>query len=139
MDILQWLVGKKCVKVQSFGHLSYFKRQNAPKGAPQYCIEGCPNGDTCPYNAVKLYLESDSKWFRDSATREVDPSDEMVKEAITKTQYGKCVFKCDNDVVDHQTVNMHPTDTLRNVCYFITISGKFCCNKGKFPLIADKL
>ena len=106
MDILQWLVGKKCVKVQSFGHLSYFKRQNAPKGAPEYCIEGCPNGDTCPYNAVKLYLESDSKWFRDSATREVDPSDEMVKEAIAKTQYGKCVFKCDNNVVDHQTVNM---------------------------------
>ena len=30
----------------------------------------------------------------------------MVKAAITNTQYGKCVYKCDNDVVDHQTVNL---------------------------------
>ncbi len=105
-DILQWLIGKKCVKVQSFGKLSYFTEANAPHGAPEYCIQGCPKGDTCPYNAVKLYLESDSVWFRGSAARKIDPTDEEVKAAITNTQYGKCVYKCDNNVVDHQTVNM---------------------------------
>ena len=47
MDILQWLIGKKCKKVQSFGTLSYFKRENAPEGSPEYCIEGCPAADTC--------------------------------------------------------------------------------------------
>ena len=105
-DILQWLIGKKCIKVQSFGTLSYFTRKNAPAGSPDYCIEGCPVGDTCPYNAMKLYLESDSSWFRSAATHNDNPTDEMVKEAITNSQYGKCVFKCDNDVVDHQTLNM---------------------------------
>ncbi len=105
-DILQWLIGKKCLKVQSFGKLSYFKEKNAPKGSPDYCIHGCPVGDTCPYNAVKLYLEDDSEWFRSVATKEIDCTDEMVKAAITNTQYGKCVYKCDNDVVDHQTLNM---------------------------------
>lgn len=106
MDILQWLVNKKCKKVQSFGCLSYFRKENAPEGAPEYCIEGCPN-ETCPYNAVKLYLDDkENDWFRSAATRQSNPSDEMVKEALSKTQYGKCVFKCDNDVVDHQTVNL---------------------------------
>lgn len=107
MDLLQWLVGKKCKKVQSFGTLTYFKEKNMPEGAPDYCIEGCPKGDTCPYNAVKLYLEDkDNYWFRTTCAREANPTDEMIEKAIRTTQYGKCVFKCDNDVVDHQTVNL---------------------------------
>ena len=107
MDILQWLIGKKCKKVQSFGSLTYFKRENAPEDAPDYCIEGCPHGETCPYNAVKLYLDDKKNdWFRTTATREANPTDEMVEHTLRTSQYGKCVFKCDNDVVDHQTVNM---------------------------------
>lgn len=107
MDILQWLIGKKCKKVQSFGTLSYFKEENAPKDAPQYCIEGCPEGDRCPYNAVKLYLDDkENDWFRSTCARTVNPTDEQIEHALRTTQYGKCVFRCDNDVVDHQTVNL---------------------------------
>ena len=107
MDILQWLIGKKCKKVQSFGTLSYFRRENAPEGSPEYCIQGCPHGDTCHYNAVKLYLEEkDVNWFAGHATHDSNPTPEKIIDTITNTQYGKCVYKCDNDVVDHQTVNM---------------------------------
>lgn len=107
MDILQWLIGKKCRKVQSFGTLSYFKKSNAPAGAPEYCIEGCPHGETCPYNAVKLYLDDkENDWFRTTCTRTANPTDEDVEHSLRTTQYGKCVFQCDNDVVDHQTVNL---------------------------------
>ncbi len=107
LDILQWLIGKKCLKVQSFGTLTHFKRANAPEGSPEYCIDGCPCADTCPYNAVKLYLDDkENDWFRTTSTREANPTDEMVEKALRTTQYGKCVYKCDNDVVDHQTVNM---------------------------------
>lgn len=107
MDILQWLVGKKCKKVQSFGALSYFKEENAPTDATDYCIQGCPHLDTCPYNAIKLYLDDkENEWFRTTCAREDNPTDEMIIDAITNTQYGKCVFKCDNNVVDHQTVNL---------------------------------
>ena len=112
MDILQWLVGKKCKKVQSFGSLSYFTRENAPEGAPERCIDGCPHGDTCPYNSVKLYLKSDSKWFRRSSTQLIDPTDADVERALRETQYGKCVYKCDNNVVDHQVVNLEFEDGL---------------------------
>jgi len=107
MDILQWLLGKQCKKVQSFGALSYFKLDNAPEGSPEYCIEGCPEADTCPYNAVKLYLDDkENEWLRTTSTREADPTDEMVEKALRSTQYGKCVYKCDNDVVDHQVVTL---------------------------------
>ncbi len=107
LDILQWLLGKKCLKVQSFGSLRHFKAENAPKNAPERCIDGCPVGERCPYNAVKLYLDDKTNdWFRTTCAREADPTDEMVEHALRTTQYGKCVYKCDNDVVDHQTVNM---------------------------------
>lgn len=107
MDILQWLLGKRCEKIQSFGSLTHFVAKNAPEGAPDYCIQGCPVGEKCPYNAIKLYLDDkENDWFRTTCAREANPTDEMITKAITETQYGKCVYKCDNNVVDHQTVNM---------------------------------
>lgn len=122
MDILQWLVGKKCTKVHSFGSLKYFRKENAPEGAPEYCIEGCPKADECYYNAVKLYLEDEKNlWFREAATQKKVPTNEEVEEALRTTQYGKCVFKCDNNVVDHQVVNLEFEDGATvsfNMCAF---------------------
>ena len=107
LDLLQWLIGKKCKKIQSFGALSYFKKENMPEGTPQYCIEGCPVGETCPYNAVKVYLDDkENYWFRSTSTRNNNPTDEIVEQTIRTTQYGKCVYRCDNDVVDHQVVTI---------------------------------
>ena len=110
MDILAWLIGKKCTAVQSFGKLSYFKRENAPEGSPERCIDGCPVGDSCPYNAVKLYTERENNgyfnWFTGAATKQIEPTDEQILDAMRNTQYGKCVYKCNNNVVDHQTVNL---------------------------------
>ena len=107
LDLIQWLLGKKCNSIQSFGTLTHFRIENAPENTPDYCIQGCPIGNSCPYNAVKLYFDDkENEWFRTTCTREAEPTDEQVKNAITNTQYGKCVYKCDNDVVDHQTVNM---------------------------------
>lgn len=111
MDILQWLICKECTKVQSFGSLSHFNPENKPEGAPDYCIQGCPKADECPYNAVKLYYDDkDNEWFRGVATKKVNPTDEDVMKAITDGPYGRCVYACDNDVVDHQTVNMEFED-----------------------------
>lgn len=115
MDILAWLVGKKCKRVQSFGSLSYFKRENAPEGSPEYCIDGCPVSDSCPYNAKKLYLEATNDtsvglWFRTAATKMTVPTDKAVEKVLRTTEYGKCVFKCRNDVVDHQIVNLEFED-----------------------------
>ncbi|MBQ3125556.1 MAG: gfo/Idh/MocA family oxidoreductase, partial [Clostridia bacterium] len=113
MDILQWLVGRPCRRVQSFGTLSYFTEANRPAGAPERCIDGCPHGDTCPYNAVKLYLEDEKNgWFRRSSTHKIEPTNADVEEILRTTNYGRCVFGCDNDVVDHQVVNIEFADDI---------------------------
>lgn len=107
MDILQWLIGKKCTRVSSFGSLTYFTEKNAPADSPEYCIDGCPHGETCPYNAVKLYFDDkDNAWFRCASSKKTYPTDEDITEVLKNTQYGKCVFKCNNNVVDHQVVNL---------------------------------
>ena len=129
MDILAWLIGKPCLAVQSFGSRSYFNEKNAPAGAPERCIDGCPVADTCPYNSVKLYLEAtneqgNGRWFRTASTKLTAPTDAQVEHALRTTQYGKCVFKCDNDVVDHQVVNLQFAD---DICVSFTMSA---FNKG---------
>ena len=113
MDILAWLVGKKCTRVHSFGHLSHFVRENAPLDAPEYCIDGCPHEADCPYSALKLYLnEKKNDWFRPAAARRLNPTNEDVERAIKTTDYGKCVYKCPNNVVDHQVVNLEFEDNV---------------------------
>lgn len=113
IDILQWLLDKECKKVQSFGSTKHFNRANAPEGSPEYCIEGCPASNTCLYDAMKLYYDSKGNhWFRGAATLKPagKDTDAEVLKVLRTTQYGKCVYKCDNDVVDHQTVNMEFED-----------------------------
>lgn len=111
LDLLQWLMGRSCSRIQSFGSLRYFRPENAPVDAPDYCVQGCPHGEQCYYNAVKLYYDDkNNRWFRTASTGLVDPTDEDVLHTLKTTQYGKCVFKCDNDVVDHQVVNMEFED-----------------------------
>lgn len=107
MDILQWLVDDECIKVSSFGSLTHFHKENAPHGAPKRCLDGCPVQDECPYYAPKMYIERDD-WVG-AVLRTVvsnDTSDEGMMKALKDGPYGRCVYHCDNNVVDHQVVNL---------------------------------
>ena len=111
MDILAWLLGKKCKKVSSFGSLTYFRPECAPEGAPMRCDEGCPHADTCYYNAQKVYTEAGYNNFIVRALlKKSAESDEEILEALKTSPYGRCVFHCDNNVVDHQVVNLEFED-----------------------------
>lgn len=116
MDIIQWLLGKECERVQSFGSLKHFTKENQPEGAPDRCLDGCPYYDTCYYSVKKIYIENrGSGWLRGVATGKPvsEPeniTDEEVIEAMKTGPYGRCVYACDNDVVDHQVVNMEFED-----------------------------
>lgn len=102
MDILLWLMDRECKKAASFGSLRHFNKAHAPQGAPARCLDGCPHSQTCPYYAPKLYLTGNTGWPVDMLT--TDLTQEGIKNALYTGPYGRCVYHCDNDVVDRQTV-----------------------------------
>ncbi len=107
-DLLQWLIGKPCTKIQSYGFRSYFREENAPEGAPRRCLDGCPHKDTCCYYAPDVYKlpTAEVQHFKAIVAGKFDPTDDEVDEILKSSPYGRCVFHCDNDVVDHQIVHM---------------------------------
>ncbi len=120
MDILYYLLGKECKKVSSFGSLKHFKEDQAPVGSGTRCLVDCKIEDACPYSAKKIYL-GDKEWYSDTIRTVVAPenTNEAVAEALKSGPYGRCVYKCDNDVVDHQVVNLEFEDG-------ITVSFTMC-------------
>ena len=104
MDILLWLVGRDCLRVSSFGSLRRFTAENAPAGAPARCLDGCPHSESCPYYAPKIYLTGKTGWPVDVLTTDLTP--EGIRKALEEGPYGRCVYRCDNDVVDRQVVDL---------------------------------
>ena len=111
MDLIQWYMGCDCIKAQSFGSRIHFRRENAPEGSPEFCIEGCPHADECPYDAVKIYAVDDGRgnlWRRHAFRGKCETIDQ-VRQALHTTEfgeYGKCAYKCSNNVVDTQVVDL---------------------------------
>ena len=107
LDLLVWLTGRDCKSVSSYGALNYFKRENAPENCGDHCFE-CRYKDECKYNAVKFYTSYPAFAFA-SGRYFGDPNDKRaIERAFSKKDnpYARCVFKCDNDVVDNQVVNV---------------------------------
>ena len=110
-NILCWLLDKNCVSVSSVGSLKYFKESNAPKGSAARCVD-CQYVQSCPYSAVKIYLDNSDIGYRNGNRGwpcdilAENPTEEKLLDALRTGPYGRCVFRCDNNVVDHQIVNM---------------------------------
>lgn len=106
MDILCYLLDSKCEYLSSMGELHHFKVGNAPDLSSERCLS-CPSDveTNCPYSAKKIYLGDSIDWPLLSIISE-DLSYKGRKTALETGPYGRCVFRCDNDVVDHQMVNM---------------------------------
>ena len=102
LDILRWIVGERCEVISSFGDLSFFKEENAPANSANYCSD-C-RCESCIYRAKKLY--GDYKWMRGYFCCEIE-NDQIANEALVHSPYDRCVFRCDNDVVDHQVSIFH--------------------------------
>jgi Predicted dehydrogenases and related proteins len=105
LDWLRHIVGGECRRVSSFGRLSHFREEHAPSGSGQRCVS-CGVERDCPYSALRIYLgrydKGERDWPLDVLARPV--TREGLVSAIESGPYGRCVYRCDNDVVDHQVV-----------------------------------
>lgn len=109
LDWLRFIAGEKCLEVSSFGSLKHFVREEKPHdaGDATRCLD-CAYESRCPYSAIKIYLgmvkDGQTGWPVSVLTPTV--SDQSVMGALEAGPYGRCVYECDNDVVDHQVVNL---------------------------------
>ncbi len=108
MDIYLWLADKNCKSVSSFGSLSYLNKDNSPAGASERCNANCSVFDTCVYNPYKFYGDMIKKGNFGWPVNVVCGKNDMetLNHALKTGPYGKCVFNNDNNVVDHQVVNL---------------------------------
>ena len=105
LDILRWLAGQPCEQVSSAGGLTHFRAANAPEGAPERCLDGCPVEDSCPYYA-RHYVGKEKFWLEHICDLPKKASDEERLAWIHSSPWGRCVYRCDNDAVDHQVVQL---------------------------------
>lgn len=105
MDLIRWLVDADCIRLSSFGSLGHFRADHAPAGSTERCTDGCEVEAECPYSAVRFYMQ-DLEENRFAALITDPPTESNRMNAILHGPYGKCVYRTDNNVVDHQVVNM---------------------------------
>lgn len=108
IDIMMWLMGEvKPLSVSSNGSKFQFKPENAPDGAGTQCVVDCPLVNTCRYSAKRIYLDHPNRWevYVWQALESIEnPTQEQREELLKHSPYGRCIYKCDNNVVDHQSV-----------------------------------
>ena len=103
LDILRWLIGKPCETIAADGSLHLFRPENMPKGATERCTDGCPHESECPYSAIDIY-ERRKRHLGVFDLPRKDPA--LIREKLKTTNYGRCVFRCENDQCDHYVAIM---------------------------------
>jgi len=104
LDLMGWLLGSRVKVVSSFGNLLHFRAENAPKGAPQRCLDGCPAENTCPYHVKHIYLTPNIGWPTHVISTDLTLEGRM--RALEHGPYGRCIYHADNDVPDHQVASL---------------------------------
>jgi predicted dehydrogenase len=105
IDYLCYVVGEPVLRVSSFGSLTYFRPEYAPPTSTERCTDPCPVESKCTYSAIKVYVDGDREVWP-AAMCSHNHSREAHIQALKTGPYGRCAYKCDNDVVDHQVVNL---------------------------------
>ncbi len=195
LDLLYWFMGSLPKEISSTGDLMHFTKDNAPEGAPKYCIEGCPIEDTCLYYAPRIYIDIEPiiqivnksnrgfykfivnlrknhlklltflskfisllkrlRYWRDWPVNYLyenepeDYSDEAKRRILKTNPYGRCVYQADNNVVDHQLVNIKfENGSTANLCVHgfspyegrtLRIDGQKGTLIGEFMAYGEKL
>jgi len=108
IDWLSHIVGSRAVRVSSFGGLYEFREERAPEGAAERCLD-CPIEPDCAFSAKRLYLDAIERgdpWAWPTTVVSDVHTRDALESALRTGPYGRCVYHSDNDVLDHQAVNI---------------------------------
>lgn len=112
LDLVQSYAGAKCKTVSSLGGLEFFKPENAPEGSADRCMD-CKYVNDCPYSAKRIYIDRwieagkpEAVWPYSKVVPDYPITEEKLYKGIKTGDYGRCAFKCGNNLVDRQYVQM---------------------------------
>lgn len=134
MDILTWLVNSNAKRISSYGNLTYFKEENAPMDSSDRCLT-CKAAEECRFDVRKAYMPIRGQWPATVVSQ--DQTEEGLLKALETSPYGRCVYRCDNDVCDNQvsliefengvTVSFNVSGFTNRMCRTI----KIMCENGE--------
>lgn len=112
LDLIHWFMDGGCISVSAFGSLNHFRKEKAPEGAADRCLNGCKVKDSCPYDAERLYITAPLRkatflrFMGRTITGKQNATQDDKYKALKEGDYGRCVYHSDNNVCDNYTVNM---------------------------------
>ncbi|WJH36090.1 hypothetical protein N6H14_09510 [Paenibacillus sp. CC-CFT747] len=130
LDLITWFkTGVRPVKVSSYGNIIQFREDRAPQGSGTRCLTDCGIEESCPYSAKKLYVDH-PLWGTYVWPRYLEgvrlTTEEMLQSLRTDNPFGRCVWRCDNDIVDHQAVLFEFEDGSTAVHNLVGATAKAC-------------
>lgn len=106
LDILKWMLDTSSKKIQAFGDLKWFRKENAPAGSTERCTDGCAVEKTCPYSAIDQYITRKKRIYVFDMPEDKNDWNNFLRKQLETTNYGRCVYRMDNDQPDHYTTNI---------------------------------
>ncbi len=112
LDILRWIIGRPCKNISAFGGLKWFKESNAPEGSTKRCTGGCAIEASCPYSAIKIYHRDRDYTYVFDFPEDKSTHGDFIMEQLKTTNYGRCVYRMDNNQPDHYITSMEFDDDI---------------------------
>lgn len=106
LDIIRWMLGKQSKSIQAFGDLSWFRKENAPEGSTARCSDGCKVESSCPYSALQIYHRKRTWTYVFDLPENKNEHGDYILNQLKTTNYGRCVYRMENDQPDHYTTNI---------------------------------
>ncbi len=106
LDIMKWVMNKKAEKIVAMGNLKWFKKENAPEGSTSRCTDGCKIERSCPYSAIKEYVDLNKRTSVLDIPSDVPDRKAAIYEKLKTSNYGRCVYKMENDQPDHYVTSI---------------------------------
>ncbi len=106
LDIIKWILGKEARSIQAFGNLKWFTEKNAPPGSTHRCMDGCAAEPGCPYSALKIYHRKRQRTYVFDLPEQKNRQGAAILANLKTSDYGRCVYRMNNDQCDHYTANI---------------------------------
>lgn len=112
LDIIKWVINKPAKQISAMGDLKWFRKENAPAGSTARCTDGCAIERTCPYSAIRSYYDKRQRLSVFDLPDDKTQHAEVIMEKLKTTNYGRCVYRMENDQPDHYITNIRFADNI---------------------------